>query len=146
MTNFSRALMQPWPRTISQRVVPANAGTHRPWPKSEKRPRLQRRNESPRDMGPCVRRDDSLKRHAYENSISDSPGTRPGMTNDGPVRDNLARLSGRADFEDVAIVAGLERDTKLTAAVEFRHHGHHGDHRPAPGVVERSLYACLLAE
>src|SRR6266850_651930 len=29
--------------------------------KSEKRPLLQCRNESPRRMGPCVRRDDSLK-------------------------------------------------------------------------------------
>src|SRR5882724_5176202 len=74
------------------------------------------------------------------------PGTRPGMTNDGPVRDNLARWSGRADFEDVAVVAGLERDSKLTAAIEFCHHGHHGDHRAAPGVVERGLYAWLLAE
>src|SRR5882672_4073680 len=25
-------LLQSWPRTISQRVVPANAGTHHPWP------------------------------------------------------------------------------------------------------------------
>jgi hypothetical protein len=32
--------------------------------KSEERPLLQRRNESPRRMGPCVRRDDSLIRHA----------------------------------------------------------------------------------
>jgi hypothetical protein len=28
MTNFSRALLRSRPRTISQRVVPANAGTH----------------------------------------------------------------------------------------------------------------------
>src|SRR5258705_1475410 len=32
----------------------------------------QCQDESPRRMGPCVRRDDSLKRHAYENSICDS--------------------------------------------------------------------------
>jgi hypothetical protein len=32
MTNFSRALLRSRPRTISQRVVPANAGTHHPWP------------------------------------------------------------------------------------------------------------------
>jgi hypothetical protein len=30
-------------------------------PKVKKRPLLQCRNESPRRMGPCVRRDDSLK-------------------------------------------------------------------------------------
>src|SRR5882724_7742132 len=74
-------------------------------------------------------------------------GLRPGS---GPRR-RVSRLgygdaSGRADLEHVAIVAGLERDTKLTAAVELRHHGHHGDDRLAPGVVERGLYACLLAE
>src|SRR6266550_8871620 len=38
-----------------------------PGRKSEERPLLQCRNESPRRMGPCVRRDDSLIRHAYEN-------------------------------------------------------------------------------
>jgi|SRR6478735_7130953 hypothetical protein len=32
MTELSRTLMRSWPRTISQQVVPANAGTHRPWP------------------------------------------------------------------------------------------------------------------
>jgi hypothetical protein len=32
MTNFSCALMRSRPRTISQRVVPANAGTYHPWP------------------------------------------------------------------------------------------------------------------
>src|SRR5258707_3241756 len=36
--------------------------------KSEKRPLLECRSESPRRMGPCVRRDDLL-----ENSICDSP-------------------------------------------------------------------------
>src|ERR1700674_3615447 len=41
--------------------------------KSEERPLLPCRNESPRRMGPCVRRDDSLKRHAYGKSICDSP-------------------------------------------------------------------------
>src|SRR6202035_5631813 len=34
--------------------------------KSEERPRPQCRNESPRRKGPCVRRDDSLIRHAYD--------------------------------------------------------------------------------
>jgi len=29
-------------------------------------------------MGPCVRRDDSLIRHAYENSICDSHAVKPG--------------------------------------------------------------------
>ncbi len=38
-----------------------------PGRKSEERPLLQCRNESPRRIGPCVRRDDSLIRHAYEN-------------------------------------------------------------------------------
>src|SRR5260370_20799333 len=58
MPNFNR---WSWLRTISQRVVPANAGTHPPGLKSDKRPLLQCRNESPSRMGPCVRRDDSLK-------------------------------------------------------------------------------------
>ena len=35
--NFSRALMQSWSRTISQQVVPANAGTHHPWPQIGKK-------------------------------------------------------------------------------------------------------------
>src|SRR6266481_4228057 len=34
MTNFSR---WSWLRTISQRVVPANAGTHHPWPQKRKK-------------------------------------------------------------------------------------------------------------
>src|SRR6266700_1246697 len=55
MTNFSR---WSWLRTISQRVVPANAGTHHPWPKKEKRPLLKCRNESPR------RRDERNCAHA----------------------------------------------------------------------------------
>jgi hypothetical protein len=38
----------------------------------KKRPLPQRQDESPRCMGPCVRRDDSLKRHAYENFVCDS--------------------------------------------------------------------------
>src|SRR6266576_7005007 len=61
MTELSRALIRSWLRTNSQRVVPANAGTHHPWPQSEKRLLLQCRNENPRRMGPCVRRDDSLE-------------------------------------------------------------------------------------
>jgi hypothetical protein len=32
MAELSRALMRSWPRTSSQRVVPANAGTHHLWP------------------------------------------------------------------------------------------------------------------
>src|SRR5467141_2523405 len=72
MTNFSRALIQSRPRTIFQRVVPANAGTHtartlvsapEPRPLSLLRPGV---------MGPCVRRDDSSKRYVYENSICDN--------------------------------------------------------------------------
>src|SRR6202171_5470898 len=66
MTELSRTLMRSWPRTISQQVVPADAGTHNGL-RSEKRPLLKCRSESPRRMGPCVRRDDSL-----ENSICDS--------------------------------------------------------------------------
>src|ERR1700682_3352802 len=93
MTNFSRALLRSRLRTISQRVVPANAGSHHPWPQSEKRPLLQCRNESPRRMGPCVRRDDSLIRHAYENSICDSPaasGARLIKEKDRPQRTGLS--------------------------------------------------------
>jgi hypothetical protein len=29
---LQRALIRSWPRTISRRVVPANARTHHPWP------------------------------------------------------------------------------------------------------------------
>ena len=32
MTELSRTLMRSWPRTISQQVVPADAGTHNPSP------------------------------------------------------------------------------------------------------------------
>src|SRR5258708_14910510 len=37
MTELSRTLMRPWPRTISHQVVPANAGTHNPWPQKVKK-------------------------------------------------------------------------------------------------------------
>src|SRR5882724_1972253 len=46
--------------------------------RGKERPLLQCRNESPRRMGPCVRRDDSLIRYAYENSICDSPSLASG--------------------------------------------------------------------
>src|ERR1035437_6211851 len=54
--------------------------------------------------------------------------------------------SRRADFKYLAVVARLQRDPKLTTAVEFRHHRHHGDDRLASAVVERGLYVRLLAE
>src|SRR3979409_206408 len=37
-----------------------------------------------------------------------------------------AGASRRADFEYLAVVAGLKGNTKLTAAVELRHDRHHG--------------------
>ena len=37
MTELSRALIRSWLRTNSQRVVPANAGTHHPWPQKWKK-------------------------------------------------------------------------------------------------------------
>src|SRR5882724_10503814 len=57
-----------------------------------------------------------------------------------------SRGSPRADFEQLAVVAGLERDTKLPAAVQPGHDGHHRDDRLAPDVVERRLHIRLLAE
>jgi len=67
MTNVSR---WSWLRTISQRVVPANAGTHHPCLKSEKkasapvqktRVRAAAMSAIALTAGSCVRRDDSLK-------------------------------------------------------------------------------------
>jgi hypothetical protein len=37
MTELSRALIRSWLRINSQRVVPANAGTHHPWPQKRKK-------------------------------------------------------------------------------------------------------------
>src|SRR6202011_4418028 len=59
-----------------------------------------------------------------------------------PRRDD----SRRADFEHLAVVAGLERDPKLPNAVALRHHRHHGNDRLAHAVVERGLHVWLLAE
>src|SRR5258708_20628212 len=73
------------------------------------------------------------------------PGTRPGMTNERSARYRWALASHRADFKNLAVVAGFPRDTELAAAVELRHHGHHRDDRLASHVVERGLHAVLSA-
>src|SRR5258708_2050742 len=74
------------------------------------------------------------------------PGTRPGMTNERSARYCWGLASHRADFKNLAVVAGFPRDTELAAAVELRHHGHHRDDRLASHVVERGLHAVLSAE
>src|SRR6516225_8862571 len=51
-----------------------------------------------------------------------------------------------ADFEQLAVVAGFERDAELSATVQPCHDWHNGDDRLAPGVFERCFYAWLLAE
>src|SRR5437879_10515046 len=52
----------------------------------------------------------------------------------------------RADLEHVAVVAGLERNPELAAAVVFGHDRHHRDHRFPAGIIQRRLHAGLLAE
>src|SRR5207302_3691442 len=48
MTELSRTLMRSWPRTISHQVVPANAGTHNPWPQKVKASaRVPKRESAP---------------------------------------------------------------------------------------------------
>src|SRR5258708_33158301 len=37
LTELRRTLMRSWPRTISHQLVPANAGTHNPWPQKVKK-------------------------------------------------------------------------------------------------------------
>src|ERR1700730_792719 len=44
--------------------------------------------------------------------------------------------SRRADLEQLAVVAGFQRNPQLAAAIQPGHHRHHGHHRLAPGVVE----------
>src|SRR5260370_208769 len=70
-----------WPRRtfIPYPAPPLLEGPSPPGHKIEKRPLLRWRTESPRRMGPCVRRDDSLKRQA-KNSICDSPPRRGGQS------------------------------------------------------------------
>src|SRR5438552_7219813 len=55
-------------------------------------------------------------------------------------------LAERADFKDVAVIAGLAGNAELPAAIEPGHDRHHGHDGLAPGLLERGLYACLLAE
>src|SRR5882724_7448945 len=73
MTNFSGALMGIGLAQSPSESSLRTQGPITPGPKLEKRPLPRRRNERPRRMGPCVRRDDSLIRHAYENSICETP-------------------------------------------------------------------------
>src|SRR5881392_259755 len=58
----------------------------------------------------------------------------------------LGPTSHGANLEHVAVVAGLTRNPKLTAAVKFRHHRHHCNDRLAPAVLQRAVYALLFAE
>src|ERR1700749_81960 len=58
----------------------------------------------------------------------------------------MTRTSHCADFKHLAVIAGLSRDPKLTAAIEFRHDRHHGDDRLAFAVIQCGLHAWLLAE
>src|SRR3954451_16852775 len=58
----------------------------------------------------------------------------------------LGSTSHGAKLEHFAVVAGLTRNPKLTAAVKFRHHRHHGNNRLAPAVLKRGVYALLFAE
>src|SRR5436305_12167436 len=57
-----------------------------------------------------------------------------------------APASRRADFEYFAVVAGLERDAKLTASGELGHKRHHRHNRLAPAIVERCFHACWRPE
>src|SRR6266704_58751 len=54
--------------------------------------------------------------------------------------------SRRADFEHLAVIASLQRDAKLTAAVEPCHDRHHAHDRLAPALLERGFDAFLLPE
>src|SRR5258708_9230264 len=74
------------------------------------------------------------------------PGTRPGMTNERSARYRWALASHRADFKNLAVVAGFPRDTELAAAVELRHHGHHRDDRVASHVGQRGLHPVLSSK
>src|SRR6266567_1607433 len=55
-------------------------------------------------------------------------------------------LADRADLEHVAVIAGLERNPQLTAAIVPGHDRRHGDDALTPAVVERGTDAGLLAE
>src|ERR1700681_804162 len=66
MTELSRTLMRGLVQSLSRSSL-RTQGPITPGRRSEKRPLLKCRSESPRRMDPCVRRDDSL-----ENSICDS--------------------------------------------------------------------------
>src|SRR4029453_13903352 len=53
---------------------------------------------------------------------------------------------GRADFEDVAVVARFQRDAELPAGGGPGHDRRNRDDVLAAAVVERGLHAALLAE
>src|SRR5437660_7578671 len=52
----------------------------------------------------------------------------------------------RPDLEDLAVIAGFEGNPELAAAIVPGHDRRHGNDGFAAGVVERRLYAHLLAE
>src|SRR5258708_16822049 len=74
------------------------------------------------------------------------PATRPGMTNERSARYRWTLASHRADFKNLAVVAGFPRDPELAPAVELCHHRHHCHNRLAPHVAEGGFHAALLAE
>src|SRR5260370_32297499 len=78
-TLIGRGLVQSLSRSSLRTQGPITPGL-----KSEKRPLLECRSESPRRMGPCVRRDDLL-----ENSISDSPAHKGGESRSTARRDRV---------------------------------------------------------
>src|SRR6185312_4490336 len=52
----------------------------------------------------------------------------------------------RTDLEQLAVIAGFERNAELAAAIVPGHDRRHRDHGFASGVIERGLHARLLAE
>ena len=80
-----------------------------PGRKSEERPLLQRRDESPRRMGPCVRRDDSLIRHAYENPYAIP--LREGVTQYAAASRFYRKCSGILDHPLSRVMTGVYRRT-----------------------------------
>src|SRR5260370_32192594 len=83
-TLIGRGLVQSLSRSSLRTQGPITPGL-----KSKKRPLLECRSESPRRMGPCVRRDDLL-----ENSICDSLARKREKERTSSVS-SLSRLRGR---------------------------------------------------
>src|SRR5216684_2549917 len=86
--------------------------------KSKKRPLLQCQNENPRRMGPCVRRDDSLKCHAKQTRFVCGPHRKfhmrfPFLARGAQFVQFLIMTKIAALVEDDAAVAcGTVRDTR----------------------------------